>query len=49
MEGAVMGVWTAHGEGRFDFQNAELMAACENRNLVAVRYVDDKGAPTQVS
>ncbi|XP_003747373.1 phosphoribosylformylglycinamidine synthase [Galendromus occidentalis] len=48
MEGAIMGVWTAHGEGRFDFQNAELMAACENKNLVTVRYVDDKGAPTQV-
>lgn len=48
MEGAILGVWTAHGEGRFDFKTSDLMAACENKNLVTVRYVDDSGSPTQV-
>ncbi|XP_059470388.1 phosphoribosylformylglycinamidine synthase [Neocloeon triangulifer] len=38
MEGSVLGVWVAHGEGR-------LVGAPENR--VALRYVDSSGQPTQ--
>ncbi|XP_013775533.1 phosphoribosylformylglycinamidine synthase-like isoform X1 [Limulus polyphemus] len=46
MEGSVLGVWVAHGEGRFIFKEDSISADIEANNLVAVRYVDDYGQPT---
>lgn len=47
MEGAVLGVWVAHGEGRLHFPDAEVRRRCEEGGLLPVRYVDDEGAPTE--
>ena len=47
MEGSVLGMWSAHGEGKFEFPRPELMGKCEKEGLVALRYVDDDGRPTE--
>ncbi|XP_053908773.1 phosphoribosylformylglycinamidine synthase [Cuculus canorus] len=41
MEGSCLGVWVAHGQGRFQFSSAAPSA------LVALRYADDGGRPTE--
>ncbi len=47
MEGSVLGVWSAHGEGRFEFPNPEHKGVVEKENLVTFRYVDDDAVPTE--
>ncbi|XP_077559182.1 phosphoribosylformylglycinamidine synthase [Haemaphysalis longicornis] len=47
MEGSVLGVWVAHGEGRFEFRHDSLLEQLEARQLVGMRYVDDGGRPTE--
>ncbi|MCC6869531.1 MAG: phosphoribosylformylglycinamidine synthase [Burkholderiales bacterium] len=44
MAGSVIPVATAHGEGYAEFRDAQSLAAA--RPLVALRYVDSRGAPT---
>lgn len=44
MEGSVLGVWVAHGEGRLHFPDPALAAAAS----VPLHYCDDDGAPTEV-
>ncbi len=44
MEGSQMPIVVSHGEGRAVFANADDQAKC----LSAVRYVDNKGEPTEV-
>ncbi len=44
MAGSVIPVATAHGEGYAEFLDAESLAAA--RPLVALRFVDSRGAPT---
>ncbi|XP_074787006.1 phosphoribosylformylglycinamidine synthase [Athene noctua] len=46
MEGARLGVWVAHGEGRFQFREPGGLAAALGGALVPLRYVDDGGSPT---
>jgi len=46
MEGSRIPVATAHGEGRAVFKDAKQREACEF--LVAARYVDNRGKPTEV-
>ncbi|XP_069738677.1 phosphoribosylformylglycinamidine synthase [Phaenicophaeus curvirostris] len=46
MEGARLGVWVAHGEGRFQFRSAATLEASLAAGLVPLRYVDDAGRPT---
>jgi len=46
MEGSVLGIWSAHGEGRFEFPNPEHLAAVEKGGMVPLRYADDDGLPT---
>lgn len=46
MEESILGVWVAHGEGRFTFIDEATYSSVENENLVALRYVDDDGQPT---
>jgi phosphoribosylformylglycinamidine synthase len=47
MEGSVLGIWSAHGEGRFEFPNPEHLAAVEKGGMVPLRYADDDGLPTE--
>ncbi len=44
MEGSQVPIVVSHGEGRAVFENADDQAKC----LSAVRYVDNKGEPTEV-
>jgi len=46
MEGSVLGVWSAHGEGKFEFPNPAHLTKVEKDKQVAFRYVDDDGIPT---
>jgi len=41
MEGSVLGVWVAHGEGQMIFKNQKILDDVSARNLVPLRYVDD--------
>ena len=43
MEGSRMPIAVAHGEGHAYFANGN----CEQPNLVALRFIDDDGSPTQ--
>ncbi|HEX4855949.1 MAG TPA: phosphoribosylformylglycinamidine synthase [Limnobacter sp.] len=47
MEGSVVPVVVAHGEGRADFSRQGNHAKLAAENLVAVQYVDSQGQPTQ--
>ncbi|XP_018377307.1 PREDICTED: phosphoribosylformylglycinamidine synthase [Trachymyrmex cornetzi] len=46
MQNSVLGVWVAHGEGRFTFRE-EVLKTLEQNNCVAIRYTDDYGNPTE--
>ncbi|KAM6307819.1 phosphoribosylformylglycinamidine synthase [Podargus strigoides] len=46
MGGSVLGVWVAHGEGRFQFRSRGALEAALGGGLVPLRYVDDGGRPT---
>ncbi len=41
MEGSVLGIWVAHGEGRAFFPDETILEKIEKDNLAPVRYVDD--------
>ncbi|KAJ8599631.1 hypothetical protein CTAYLR_005389 [Chrysophaeum taylorii] len=43
MEGAVLGVWVAHAEGRAYFPDPEIRDAILAQNLAPLRYADDDG------
>jgi phosphoribosylformylglycinamidine synthase len=47
MAGSVLGIWTAHGEGRALFPDPALLARVEDERLAPIRYVDDAGAVTE--
>jgi phosphoribosylformylglycinamidine synthase len=47
MEGSVLGMWSAHGEGKFEFPSDALRIKAEKEGLVALRYVDDHARPTE--
>ncbi|XP_029677552.1 phosphoribosylformylglycinamidine synthase isoform X2 [Formica exsecta] len=46
MEGSVLGIWVAHGEGRFIFRE-EVLESLERNNCLPIRYTDDYGNPTE--
>ncbi|MFH4978883.1 hypothetical protein AB6A40_005592 [Gnathostoma spinigerum] len=46
MEGAVLGVWSSHGEGRFSFRDDTYLNVIENEGLAPVRYCDGSGVPS---
>lgn len=48
MEGSILGVWVAHGEGRFTFKDDSTYNKLEEQNCICLRYVDDSGNPTGV-
>lgn len=39
MEGSVLGIWVAHGEGRFTFRNKETLETLKRNNCIALRYI----------
>ncbi|KAK0485637.1 CobB/CobQ-like glutamine amidotransferase domain-containing protein [Armillaria novae-zelandiae] len=47
MQGSRLSVAVAHGEGRAAFSSDDQRRAVEGEGLIAVRYVDSKGAPTE--
>ncbi|XP_006863468.1 PREDICTED: phosphoribosylformylglycinamidine synthase [Chrysochloris asiatica] len=47
MEGAVLPVWSAHGEGYMAFSSPELQAQIEARGLAPLHWADDSGNPTE--
>lgn len=47
MEGAKLGVWVAHGEGRFIYRTQEVLPALESDGCIALRYLDDQDQPTE--
>nr|KAF6458097.1 phosphoribosylformylglycinamidine synthase [Rousettus aegyptiacus] len=47
MEGAVLPVWSAHGEGYMAFSSPELQAQIEAKGLAPLHWADDDGNPTE--
>ena len=43
MQESVMGVWVAHGEGKFTFKTQQIVKQLETDNCIALRYTDDDG------
>ncbi|XP_023939163.2 phosphoribosylformylglycinamidine synthase [Bicyclus anynana] len=48
MGGSVLGVWVAHGEGRFTVSDHHILGKLRANGQVAMQYVDDDGAPTEI-
>lgn len=49
MKGSNLGVWVAHGEGKFMFKHSDVERELEENSLVALRYTDDDGQATERS
>ena len=47
MAGSVLGIWVAHGEGQAYFPDPEILREVEARQLVPLRFVDDRGEATE--
>jgi phosphoribosylformylglycinamidine synthase len=47
MEGSILGIWTAHGEGHLHCPDPEILSEARRQGLTPVAYVDDKGKPTE--
>lgn len=47
MEGSSMGIWIAHGEGRFHFPDDAVRRHVLDKNLAPIRYVDDSNQITE--
>lgn len=47
MEGSSLGVWVAHGEGRFYFPEKSVYEMVKEKNLAPVRYVNDDNEVTE--
>ena len=46
MEGSSLGVWIAHGEGRFHFPDISVNQLVHEKNLAPIRYVNDSNEIT---
>ncbi|KAG7197513.1 hypothetical protein KM043_007191 [Ampulex compressa] len=47
MAETVLGIWIAHGEGRFTFRNEGVLRKLKDSGCVAIRYTDEHGRPTE--
>jgi phosphoribosylformylglycinamidine synthase len=47
MDGATLGIWVAHGEGRAFFPEASILDRVERDGLAPVRFVDDDNRTTE--
>ncbi|XP_066592110.1 phosphoribosylformylglycinamidine synthase isoform X2 [Prorops nasuta] len=48
MEGSVLGIWVAHGEGRFTFRNKMILSKLKEARCIALNYTDEYGNPTTI-
>ena len=48
MAGSSLGVWVAHGEGKFYFPDEAVYADAVSKNLVSVKYCNDDAETTDV-
>lgn len=46
MQDSVLGVWVAHGEGKFVFRNDQVLERIKKNNCIALCYADDDGVET---
>jgi phosphoribosylformylglycinamidine synthase len=47
MEGSILGIWTAHGQGHLHCPDPEILSEARRKGLTPVAYVDDRGKPTE--
>eukprot|EP00548_Thalassiothrix_antarctica_P001561 CAMPEP_0194131076 /NCGR_PEP_ID=MMETSP0152-20130528/1914_1 /TAXON_ID=1049557 /ORGANISM="Thalassiothrix antarctica, Strain L6-D1" /LENGTH=1316 /DNA_ID=CAMNT_0038825737 /DNA_START=39 /DNA_END=3989 /DNA_ORIENTATION=+ len=47
MEGSSLGIWVAHGEGRFHFPDPKVFQDIKRKNLVPMHYVNDTNEVTE--
>lgn len=47
MEGSILGIWVAHGEGRLYFPDIKIQEELLKQNLAPLRFVDDDGEFTE--
>ena len=47
MENSVLGIWVAHGEGKFLFPDKKIFKKVKDNNLISVSFVDDSGKDTE--
>ncbi len=47
MEGSVLGIWVAHGEGKAHFPDKKILDKVLEQGLAPVRYADDEGEVTE--
>jgi len=47
MESSVLGIWVAHGEGRFFCADASVLQEIQQQNLAPIRFADDTGIITE--
>jgi len=47
MEGSSLGIWVAHGEGRFHFPNSDVFDNVMENSLAPLRYVNDSNEVTE--
>lgn len=47
MEGSILGIWVAHGEGRAHFPDKGILDRVLKDGLAPIRYVDDSGEITE--
>ena len=47
MEGSILGIWIAHGEGRLYFPEKDMIQEVIEKNLAPIRFVDDNGEFTE--
>lgn len=48
IENSVLGIWVAHGEGRFHAPQEEILSEILRLNLAPLRFVDHLGNPTDI-
>ncbi|KAK0172935.1 hypothetical protein PV328_006197 [Microctonus aethiopoides] len=48
MEDTIMGVWIAHGEGKFQFKDNKVLEHLKNQHCIAIQYTDEDGNPTEI-
>ena len=47
MAGSVLGTWVAHGEGKLNFPDENILNDVKKKNLTTLAYIDDKGEQTE--
>ncbi|MCX7913653.1 MAG: phosphoribosylformylglycinamidine synthase [Thermodesulfovibrionales bacterium] len=47
MEGSILGIWVAHGEGRLFVPEEDMLIEILRKDLAPIRYVDDNGESTE--